>query len=212
MKNFLGGLFSGILISGLIFVSTTVAGNPIALMINDKYVSGDVNPIIINDRVYVPIRIVAETLGCKVMWNASENAVYIYNKNIPQQPNNQTPQPEPLIQPEQTQNYQTQKFGNIEVVVKDSGLKLSNVNNSTNSFGIFGEITNITTNKTYTVPRIIITAYDSSGKAMASEITYPKLINLEPKEMSTFNHYFSGLSLKGTIPNKFKIVIENQNY
>lgn len=37
----------------------------------------DVAPLIYDDRTYLPVRAVAEAMGCKVDWNGSERAVYI---------------------------------------------------------------------------------------------------------------------------------------
>ena len=37
----------------------------------------DVAPLIYDDRTYLPVRAVAEAMGCKVDWNGPERAVYI---------------------------------------------------------------------------------------------------------------------------------------
>jgi len=37
----------------------------------------DVKPIIINDRTMLPLRFVAENLGCKVDWNATTRTITI---------------------------------------------------------------------------------------------------------------------------------------
>ena len=43
--------------------------------VNEKTITNDVAPVIVNDRTLVPIRIVTETLGGKVDWNDATKEV-----------------------------------------------------------------------------------------------------------------------------------------
>lgn len=42
----------------------------------------DVPAQIVNDRTMIPLRVVSESFGMNVDWNAEENSIYLYNKNI----------------------------------------------------------------------------------------------------------------------------------
>lgn len=63
----------------LMLVSTVAVANvdSIKLMVNGKDVQSDVAPLMQNDRVLIPIRVVAEVLGCNVNWDEQNNAVVI---------------------------------------------------------------------------------------------------------------------------------------
>lgn len=50
----------------------------VKLWINGSYVVPDVPPFIENDRTMVPIRIISETLGFKVLWEPGEQKIIIY--------------------------------------------------------------------------------------------------------------------------------------
>lgn len=61
-----------------IFAAAALAGEgPIKLIVNDKIISPDVTPQIINDRVMVPVRWVAEALGATVEWDEENRTVSI---------------------------------------------------------------------------------------------------------------------------------------
>ncbi|MCT4509396.1 MAG: N-acetylmuramoyl-L-alanine amidase family protein [Tepidibacter sp.] len=47
------------------------------IKLDEKYLEGDVPPIILNDRTLVPVRLVSENLGAKVSWDAKEYKVHI---------------------------------------------------------------------------------------------------------------------------------------
>lgn len=49
----------------------------ILLYVNNEYVTSTSNPIILDNRVYVPIRLVAEALGAEANWDEKKQAVYI---------------------------------------------------------------------------------------------------------------------------------------
>lgn len=78
MKKFGQGLFVGVLIT-LLLVSTIALAvdNPIKLIINGREIVPDVTPQLINGRVLVPARFVAEALGAKVDWDQENRAVVI---------------------------------------------------------------------------------------------------------------------------------------
>jgi len=66
-----------ILILGM--VALAYANAPIKLLFNGEELKTDVAPKLIEGRVLVPIRVIAETLGADVEWNAEQNAVLINN-------------------------------------------------------------------------------------------------------------------------------------
>lgn len=53
------------------------AGETIKIYINGKEINTDTNPVIINDRTMVPIRVISETLGMDVQWDGTGRAVII---------------------------------------------------------------------------------------------------------------------------------------
>ncbi|MDD7362818.1 MAG: copper amine oxidase N-terminal domain-containing protein [Peptoniphilus sp.] len=75
MKKFLLSLFCLLLLLPL----PAFAQNPIHLCINDFYVENDVDPIMENNRVLVPIRIVSEYLGAEVEWDQKSQMVWIHS-------------------------------------------------------------------------------------------------------------------------------------
>lgn len=54
---------------------------PIKLFLNDKELEPDVPPVMINDRVLVPVRIVSENLGCEATWDEENWAVKLYTED-----------------------------------------------------------------------------------------------------------------------------------
>jgi len=54
-----------------------MAGNNIKIIVDGKEVTSDVEPQIINGRVMIPARPLAEALGAKVEWNGGENTVEV---------------------------------------------------------------------------------------------------------------------------------------
>ena len=81
MKKFKMGTML-ILIVGLLLIQNTIsfANNPIKLLINGKYIQCDVQPQIINGRVMIPARYVAEELGATVSWDQINQTVIINRK------------------------------------------------------------------------------------------------------------------------------------
>lgn len=82
MKRFSSGLIVGLIV-GLLLATTTFAfaDNPIKLVVKGSYVNCDPPPIMYQDRVFVPIRFVAEALNYGVGW--ANNAVYVGDKEEP---------------------------------------------------------------------------------------------------------------------------------
>lgn len=67
----------------LLFISGACLGfNGIKINVNGKEIRSDVLPQIVNDRVMVPIRVVAEALNCEVTWDQSNSTVNISNNNV----------------------------------------------------------------------------------------------------------------------------------
>lgn len=60
-------------------VTAALAANPISLVVSGKEIKTDIPPRLINGRVMVPIRFVAEALGTEVKWDEKKNAVLIGN-------------------------------------------------------------------------------------------------------------------------------------
>jgi hypothetical protein len=70
---------------GLLLATTTFAvATPqvIKLVINGKEIHPDVAPQIINGRVMVPARFVAEPLGATVEWDDANKTVLIFSKSV----------------------------------------------------------------------------------------------------------------------------------
>lgn len=77
MKRLFVGMIIGVMISLLLSAPFALAGRPIGLVIDGQAVQCDVPPQLINGRVLVPARFVAEPLGASVRWDANNNAVVI---------------------------------------------------------------------------------------------------------------------------------------
>ncbi len=58
-------------------VCSAASSDDLTLIINQKKVDADVNPMIINDRTMVPVRILLETLGADVEWNDALRQVVV---------------------------------------------------------------------------------------------------------------------------------------
>ncbi len=94
MKKFISGfLCCAMLCSICIFASNLFANQPIDLVVDHKVIQCDVPPQIINGRVMVPARYVAESLGAEVEWSEKYNTVFVYsNKKSSNQSQSQTSQ------------------------------------------------------------------------------------------------------------------------
>lgn len=81
MKHFLSGFATCAVICSLLFVgSSAIAGSPIKLFIDGEIIQCDVPPQIINGRVMVPARFVAEPLGARVEWDERSQTVLVLSK------------------------------------------------------------------------------------------------------------------------------------
>lgn len=76
----------------LISTSFVMADSPIRLIVNNKEVVGELQPISYQDHVYIPIRSLAEALNCDVLWDGNNNTVIVKSKDI-----NTTVTPNPVI-------------------------------------------------------------------------------------------------------------------
>lgn len=88
MKKFSLGLIVGLIIGVLSVGMATAAGN-IKLIINGQEIETDVPPQMVDGRVLVPARFVAEPLGATVEWK--DNSVVITSANK----NNESEKPSP---------------------------------------------------------------------------------------------------------------------
>jgi endonuclease YncB( thermonuclease family) len=78
MKRFLAGLLIGLVLAT---AGIALAENPIRLIINGQEIHPDVPPQLINGRVMVPARFVAEPLGAKVEWDGNTKTIKIISQN-----------------------------------------------------------------------------------------------------------------------------------
>ena len=59
------------------------------MLVNNRFEINDVAPVIINDRTYIPLRFVAENVGCEVVWDGIAKSVtitYVYYPQITSTP------------------------------------------------------------------------------------------------------------------------------
>jgi len=77
VKRFSTSFIVGLLIGLLLLASAAFAGNPVKLFVNGQEIQPDVPPQIIDGRVMVPARFVAEPLGARVEWFGATSTVYI---------------------------------------------------------------------------------------------------------------------------------------
>lgn len=81
MKHFLSGFATCAVICALLFMgSSVIADSPIKLFIDGEIIQCDVPPQIINGRVMVPARFVAEPLGARVEWDERSQTVLVLSK------------------------------------------------------------------------------------------------------------------------------------
>lgn len=86
--SLIGCLAGSLLIIGVVFraLAISTANSTVNLVINGKNISTDVPLQIINGRVMVPVRSLAEALGYDVSWDDKTRTVYVTAKNIDSQP------------------------------------------------------------------------------------------------------------------------------
>lgn len=83
MKKVILGIIIGI------FLTTAVAAfgaeKPIKIILNGREIHSEVPPQIINDRAFVPIRVISEALGVDVKWDSASRAVILTSpENMPE--------------------------------------------------------------------------------------------------------------------------------
>lgn len=78
MKKFWYGLLAGVFV-GFLFASAGLglAAQPIRLVVNGREVKTDVPPQVVNGRVLVPLRFIAEALGAEVGWDDKTRTVIV---------------------------------------------------------------------------------------------------------------------------------------
>ena len=81
MKKFLAGLIVGLIMATAALASAAPATTK--LIVNGTEIRPDVPPQIINGRVMVPARFIAEPLGATVRWDAVNNTVIITGNQGP---------------------------------------------------------------------------------------------------------------------------------
>ena len=80
MKKFSLGLIVGLIV-GVLLVGVATAATNIKLIINGQEIEMDVQPQIVDGRVLVPARFVAEPLGATVEWKDNSVIINSANKN-----------------------------------------------------------------------------------------------------------------------------------
>ncbi len=66
----------------LVMVAGAAAQAPITLWINGRQVAGDVPPLIVQDRVMVPLRLVSEQLDAQVDWDGTTRTVTVTSPGL----------------------------------------------------------------------------------------------------------------------------------
>ena len=80
MKKLISGMFIGVFVSLLVFNFTSYAetsGNVVKLIVNGVTLQDELQPISLDNHVYVSAKSLAEALHCEVSWNSNQNAVII---------------------------------------------------------------------------------------------------------------------------------------
>jgi SagB-type dehydrogenase family enzyme len=65
----------------LAIASVTFADNPVKLIVNGQEINAEVPPQIINGRVMVPVRWIADAMGATVAWDENSRTVFIATDN-----------------------------------------------------------------------------------------------------------------------------------
>jgi hypothetical protein len=91
-----------------IILKFTIGSN--TYYVNNQAKQMDVTPILINERIYLPARFVAEAFGYKVDWNDANQEVLVYPPDTPIP----TPTPQPAPPVSQIYSVDALKSGNIQ--------------------------------------------------------------------------------------------------
>jgi hypothetical protein len=78
MKKFICGLIIGFILATS---TAALAGQSLRLIVNGADITSQAQPVLIDGRVLVPARALAEKLGAKVEWDAAENTVIVTNSS-----------------------------------------------------------------------------------------------------------------------------------
>lgn len=82
MRKFFFGIILGILLT-MVTVAFG-AEKPIKILLDGREINSEVPPQIINDRTFVPIRVISEALGVNVKWDSAARAVILTShQNMP---------------------------------------------------------------------------------------------------------------------------------
>lgn len=82
MKRLSVGILTCLFIGMMLATTPAIADQQIKLSVNGKEVQCDVPPQMINGRIMVPIRFVAESLGTEVSWDSLYNTVSIKTQEV----------------------------------------------------------------------------------------------------------------------------------
>lgn len=83
-RDFLIGLLLALLLLLPCFHSSEAeTAQQITLVVNDRTVYCDVPPVMVNDRVFVPLRAAMEAIGARVIWNPDKQEVFIRRPPYP---------------------------------------------------------------------------------------------------------------------------------
>ena len=184
MRRFIMGLIIGVMLAT---AGTAVAASRIALLVNGKAVISDQAPQMIGGSVFVPLRVVAQSLGANVNWDAAKRTVVITLEN------------------NEGSNVGT---GSAVESSTQSGLKILSYKESTDILKfrhLIGEVQNTTTNKSYKYVKIVATAYDASNNIVATSTTYASVLPLGPEQKSPFEIIFTDTNIA---PDHYSLVVQ----
>ena len=85
MRKFLTGILCLAFMLTVMPTISAPAANKISVLIDGQPVAFETPPQVINDRVMVQIRAIAERLGCSVKWDDNTQTSYINQPNVPLQ-------------------------------------------------------------------------------------------------------------------------------
>lgn len=80
-KRVLGLVGAALVVSTLITGAVFAAAEHIKIIVNGQELKFAVQPLIADDKVIAPVRVIAESLGANVMWNEQDSSVTITTKD-----------------------------------------------------------------------------------------------------------------------------------
>jgi len=81
--NYIAGFLVVLSLIAVLCATQAAASQQVSLMVEDQTIYCDVPPVIVNGRVFVPLRAAVEALGGRVVWNAAEREVWMYRPPYP---------------------------------------------------------------------------------------------------------------------------------